>query len=721
MRSDDVLGNRCRVVAWLARPQDPDHATTVEHHSWYDDGRHADPASRGHGIRSRRVRDEEIQRCDRGWEHLQFSVAPHPQRIGWTDPEAGDRLDVVVERLLGPGGDRHEEAGVEASTLADRGDPVIDEMNAIGQQQQTLDGAEIDERSGAVVDLVSGSVVPRRHLGVVEPDEIVISDTPGQQHTGLFEALTDRSDQPGQPAALHPHRRGCRGVVEAVADRFEGLAVIRIVDLAPGEHVLTTRENRRERPLQHEDLEPIVAVAHQHDGGGGPYRNRRGGYLVRGAHDERPYPTPACTSSVGTVEAPNTPDDVLDHIAPGTELIVPLANGEPTAVMDAIEQHADELVGIRVHQMHAIHDRRYLSGEFDDRMKHLSYFLSHVTRPYFASGAVGLIPAHFSEVFKIMRARTADPLVLAAASPPDRHGYFSLGVSADYTSSFIGRARFFLEVTEHMPRTFGRNQLHVSQVEGWCRSDRPLVEVPPREPDELDREIAGFVAERIPDGATIQTGIGAIPNAIMAALAGHRDLGIHTELLSDGVVDLMEAGVVNGIRKDLNRTKTVGTFALGTQRLHEFLHENTAVELWPVRYVNDPGIIGRERGFVSINATLSVDFIGQCASETIDGHYYSSSGGQNDFARGAMNSQGGQGFVVLHSTTSSGTSRIVPRLASGDVITTPKNTVDKVVTEYGVAELRGRSIRERTRALISVAHPDHRDELTAEAVRMHFL
>jgi acyl-CoA hydrolase len=415
------------------------------------------------------------------------------------------------------------------------------------------------------------------------------------------------------------------------------------------------------------------------------------------------------------------PEDVLDHISPGEELIVPLANGEPTAILDAIEANVDQLEGVRIHQMHALHDRPYLQFEFGDRLRHMSYFLSHVTRPYFAEGYVGLVPAHFSEVFAIMRARTADPLVLAAASPPDQHGYFSLGVSADYTSSFIGRARFFLEVTEHMPRTFGRNQLHVSQVEGWCRSDRPLVEVPPRQPGELDHAIAGYVADRIPDGATIQTGIGAIPNAIMAALHHHRDLGIHTELLSDGVVDLMEAGVVTGVRKDLNRMKTVGTFALGTDRLHRFLHENTAIELWPVRYVNDPAIIGRERGFVSINATLSVDFLGQCASETIDGNYYSSSGGQNDFARGAMNSLGGQGFVVLHSTSSTGTSRIVARLASGDAVTTPKNTVDKIVTEYGVAELRGRSIRERTAALIAIAHPDHRAELTEAAEQMHYL
>ena len=414
-------------------------------------------------------------------------------------------------------------------------------------------------------------------------------------------------------------------------------------------------------------------------------------------------------------------DAVLGHITSGTQLIVPLANGEPTAVIDAIEAAADRLDGVGVHQMHAIHDRPYMKGEYRDRLRHVSYFLSHITRPHFAAGGIDLVPAHFSEVFAIMRARTVDPLVIAAASPADRHGYFSLGVSADYTSSFIGRARVFLEVTEHMPRTFGRNQLHISQIVGWCQSDRPLVAIPPREPGPIDHTIAGFVAERVPNGATIQTGIGAIPNAIMAALMEHENLGIHTELLSDGVVDLVEAGVVNGIKKDLNRTKTVGTFALGTDRLHKFLHENTAVELWPVRYVNDPRVISNERGFVSINATLSVDFLGQCASETIDGRYYSSSGGQNDFARGSAYSQGGQGFVVLHSTTSAGESRIVSQLTAGDAVTTPKNTVDKVVTEYGVAELRGRSIRERTQALIAIAHPDHRDRLTAEANAMHYL
>jgi acyl-CoA hydrolase len=412
-------------------------------------------------------------------------------------------------------------------------------------------------------------------------------------------------------------------------------------------------------------------------------------------------------------------EEVLEHIGRGADLIVPLANGEPVSLLDVVEAAAADLDGVTVHQMHALHDRPYLHGAFGDRLRHMSYFLSHVTRPCFTAGTIDLVPNNFSEMRNILRERTHDPLVLAAASPLDRHGYFSLGVNADYAASFIGRARFFLEANAQQPRTFGRNQIHVSQVLGWVEVDRPLVESPPPPRTELDDRIAALVAERIPDRATIQTGIGSIPNAILAALADHHELGVHTELISDGLMELVDRGVVNGVAKQLNRTKTVGTFALGTRRLYEFLDENAAFEMWPVSYVNDPRIIAQEDHFVSINSTIAVDLLGQCASETVQGRYYSSSGGQADFARGAMYSKGGQGFVVLRSTAKDGTiSKIVPQLAAGDVVTTLKNTVDKVVTEWGVAELRGRSLRQRAAALIAVAHPDHRDQLTFDAKRL---
>jgi acyl-CoA hydrolase len=414
--------------------------------------------------------------------------------------------------------------------------------------------------------------------------------------------------------------------------------------------------------------------------------------------------------------------DVIAHVHDDTQIIVPIANGEPRLLLDAVEAAADRIDGVTIHQMHALHDRPTLHGAFGDRLRHVSYFLSHITRARFHEGTVDLVPNHFSEVYELIRTRAHRPLVLASVSPPDRFGNFSLGVCADYTASFIGRAPFVVEVNARMPRTSGRNQIHVSQIAGWIDADYPLVTVEPTRPTELDRTIGRRVAERIPNGATIQAGIGAIPNAVLGDLGGHRDLGVHTELISDGIIDLIEAGVVNGVHKTNNRLKAIGTFALGTQRLYDFLADNPTIEMWPARYVNDPRVIARDSNFVSINASLAVDFLGQCASETIHGRYYSSSGGQADFARGAAYSRGGQSFIVLQSTARDGElSRIVPQLAPGDAVTTPKNTVDMVVTEHGIAELRGRTVRERTRALIDVAHPAFRDDLERAARELHYL
>ncbi|MEN9506727.1 MAG: hypothetical protein RI958_2653 [Actinomycetota bacterium] len=416
------------------------------------------------------------------------------------------------------------------------------------------------------------------------------------------------------------------------------------------------------------------------------------------------------------------PASFIDRIRPGCELVVPISNGEPVTLLDALEANVERLHGVTVHQMHAMRDRPMMHGVFGDRLRHISYFLSHVTRPHFHAGTVDLVPNHFSEVYDLIRRRARNPYVIASVSPPDRHGNFSLGTSSDYVCSFIGRVPFFVEVNEQMPRTYGRNQIHISQVDGYVETSYPLVAVEPAEPSAVDRQIGGFVAERVRNGSTIQAGIGAIPNAVLAHLADHRDLGVHTELISDGLIDLIESGVVNGVRKANNRLKVIGTFALGTQRLYDFVHENPTLELWSARYVNDPRVIAREPDFVSINASLAVDFLGQCASETIHGQYYSSSGGQSDFARGAAFSEHGQSFIVLQSTARQGTvSRIVPQLASGDAVTLVKNTVDMVVTEYGVAELRGRTIRERVRALIGVAHPDFRDDLTRSAQELRYL
>jgi acyl-CoA hydrolase len=418
----------------------------------------------------------------------------------------------------------------------------------------------------------------------------------------------------------------------------------------------------------------------------------------------------------GPVEA------VFDLIEDGADLIVPLANGEPVAVLDAIEANAHRWLGVRIHQMHAVHDRPYLHGALRQHLAHVSYFLSPVTRPAFYERGCELVPNNFSEVPRLLRETTRCSLVLAAAAPMDRHGYFSLGTSCDYVAPFIGKAPFFLEVNAKMPRTFGGNQVHVSQVEGWIEVDRPLVEVPPTTPSDIDERIAAHIVDRVPDGATIQAGIGSIPSALLRGLRGHRDLGVHTELLSDGLMELVELGVVTGTRKRVAPGKAVTTFALGTQQLYDFLHENAAVEFLPVDHVNDPRVIAEEDCFVSINATTEVDLVGQCASETVGGRYWSSSGGQADFARGAMYSPHGMAFVVLPSTAVGGTvSRIRVSLTPGSMVTTMKNTVDHVVTEYGVAAMRGRSISERAASLISIAHPKFREELTREATAVGYL
>jgi acyl-CoA hydrolase len=419
---------------------------------------------------------------------------------------------------------------------------------------------------------------------------------------------------------------------------------------------------------------------------------------------------------------PVEPTAVLDHVGAGADLVVPLANGEPKVLIDTLDAYGADLRDVRVHQMHALYDHPYIHGAYGSNLQHVSYFLSPVTRPAFLAATCELVPANFSEVPLLLRRTTKHSLVLAAASPPDRHGYFSLGTNADYTARFIGQAPFFLEVNPNMPRTFGENTLHTSQVVGWTEADYSLVELQPPVVDDKDLRIAQLVAERVPDGATIQAGIGAIPNAILSLLHDHRDLGVHTELVSDGVMDLMESGALTGTRKVTRPGKIVGTFALGTKRLYDFLHDNSAIELLPVDWVNDPRVIGREHCFVSINATIEVDLLGQCNSEMIAGRYYSGSGGQADFARGAMYSEEGQGFVVVHSTTTDeSVSRIVARLCPGAPVTTMKNTVDHVVTEYGVAELRGRSIMARARALIEIAHPKFREQLEREARELGYL
>lgn len=416
------------------------------------------------------------------------------------------------------------------------------------------------------------------------------------------------------------------------------------------------------------------------------------------------------------------PQDVCRLIHDGDDVIVGMANGEPVTLLDTIESNAERYQSVRLHQMHPRTNRAYINGEYGGHLRHVSYFLSKASRKAFNEGHCDLVPNHFHEVPRLLAERTKSNLVIAAASPMDEHGYFSLGTNADYVARFIGKAPFFLEVRRDMPRTFGRNQVHISQIEGYIETDSSNLDEPLPAPTEADQKIAAYVAEHIHDGCTLQVGIGGVPNAIIGFLKQKKHLGIHTELLTDGIVDLAESGAVDGTMKKTHPGKIVGTFALGTKKLYDFIHENTGVTMLPVDEVNDPRLIAQEDYMISINSTTEVDFYGQCASETIQGRYYSSSGGQADFARGVAFSKYGIGFICLHSTAKNGAiSRIKPRLSPGSAVTTSKNDVHYVVTEFGAVNLKGKTISERARLLISIAHPKFRESLTVEAKQMGLL
>ena len=417
-----------------------------------------------------------------------------------------------------------------------------------------------------------------------------------------------------------------------------------------------------------------------------------------------------------------TDSKVIRLIKPDADIILPLTNGEPHKLLDILEENAEQLSNVKIHQLLALQKRKYMEGTFPGKLSHVSYFLSGATRQLFHQGMVDLVPNHFHEMPEIIRTSTNLSMIMAVASPMDEFGYFSLGTQADIVSEFIGTVPFILEVNSHMPRTFGQNQIHISQIAGYVENDRPLFADSAPPIGEKDLQIASYVTDTIKNGDTLQIGIGSIPNAVVSLLKDHRHLGVHTEMFVDGIVDLVEAGAIDGTQKFTNKGKIIATFAHGTQKLYDFLHNNPSVEFLPVSTVNDPREIAKEERIVSINATTEVDLFGQCASETVAGRYYSSTGGQADFARGVRFAKEGKGFVCMTSTAKNDElSRIKLSLTPGSVVTTSKNDIDTIVTEYGMAKMFGKSISDRAKQLIAIAHPKFREELTFEAKKMGFI
>ena len=420
-----------------------------------------------------------------------------------------------------------------------------------------------------------------------------------------------------------------------------------------------------------------------------------------------------------------TAGQAVAMIPQGAKMIMGLAVGYPRALMEALADRVrgGGLADATLYTMLAVADagRTALAPDLRDRLRHVSLFHGGVergsdkARAAAGEAAVEAMPVSFSQIPRTLCEHVGVDTLLTTVSPMDADGYFSLGTNTDYALAVArSGARLLLEVNPAMPYVRGDCLIHVSDVAGLVENDAPLTQVPSLAPTPKDQAIGAIIAEMVEDGACLQMGIGAVPDAVCAALMGHRNLGIHTELLSPGLVSLIRAGVADNSRKSIHPGRSIFTFAMGERDLYDFLNDNAEVEAHPVDHVNAPHVIARNDRMISVNATLQVDFNGACNSEFMGGRQYSGTGGQLDFVRGAYASKGGRSIIACHSTAAGGTiSRIVPALDGP--ATTPRTETHIVVTEYGWADMKGKSVPERTRALIGLAHPDFREELERAA------
>ena len=411
--------------------------------------------------------------------------------------------------------------------------------------------------------------------------------------------------------------------------------------------------------------------------------------------------------------------DAVKRIRSGDRVVVAHATGEPSLLLDAVVENAPAYEQVEVVHMVAMGRAEYCRPEYARNFRHNSFFLGATTREAAAEGRADFTPVYFSEIPALLRDEMHPDAALIHVSPPDEHGFCSLGVSVDYTKPAAELADLVIaQVNRQMPRTLGDSFLHVSRFDCIVEADEPIIQLSPLKITGVERAIGQNVASLVRDGDTLQLGIGAIPDAVLLYLKEKNDLGIHSEMFSDGVVELAEAGVITNRKKTLHRGQSVATFLMGTRRLYDYVDNNPAVAMYPVDYVNDPCVIAKNDNLVAINSCIQVDLTGQVASTSVGLRQISGAGGQVDFVRGANMSRGGRAVMAMPSTAGRGKiSRIVPFLDRGAEVTTSRNDVNYVVTEYGVARLRGKTLRQRAGALIEIAHPDFREELRAELRR----
>jgi acyl-CoA hydrolase len=416
--------------------------------------------------------------------------------------------------------------------------------------------------------------------------------------------------------------------------------------------------------------------------------------------------------------------DAIRVVKNGDTIVVPTAVGEPPSLLTALSEARRDFRDVQICQILAVRKYAYLDPETVDNVRHTAYFYSGATRQGGKDGWVDFYPAYFSEMPQLInRGLMPADVVFSMASPMDEHGFFSLSLAADYTMAAIEKARVVvLEVNPNVPFANGDCHIHISQVAALCESEEPILEVGLPKIGPVQEAIGRYVAEMIPNGATLQIGYGGIPDAVVMQLTDKHDLGIHTEMVGDGIMTLVEAGVVTNRKKNYHHGKMLATFALGSKKLYQFMNRNPALEMHPVDFTNDPFLAGQNDNLHAINATMQIDFLGQCGSESLGPIPYSGTGGQSDFVRAANRSNGGKAFIVLPSTAKDDTiSRIVPTLSPGTHVSTSKNDINYVVTEYGVAQLRGKTAKQRTEALIGIAHPDFRGELRDAARKLKLL
>ena len=415
-----------------------------------------------------------------------------------------------------------------------------------------------------------------------------------------------------------------------------------------------------------------------------------------------------------------TADELASRVESGWTLGMDAALAQTPAIMSALAERAgrDELSGVKVQTLLDVYPYEfYADSSLSGKLNGVSWFSSGGARKAVNGGYADFIPSYYRDIPGLIRSFYEYDAFFVSVSPMDKHGYFSLATTSSYSQAMLSKAkRVFVEVNRYQPRAVCGLQIHVSQVDAIVEHDAPLPELPPVKLDEVSVTIGNLIAEQIPDGACIQLGIGAIPDATGMALKAKHDLGIHTEMFTDSMVELIACGAVNNSKKQIHPGKSVTTFAYGSKRIYDYIDDNPAIEILPVDYVNDPNVICRNDNMISINAALEVDLWGQVCAESVGTKHMSGSGGQIDYVRGACQSRGGKSFIAFSSTAKGGTiSKIKPILTPGAVCTTSKNDVDYIVTEYGLAHLRGHSLAERAKQLIAIAHPDFRDELTFEA------